>query len=453
MVGFKRKLGDSIQVRLSFYLSLGILFIALIAGTLAYFRSFDEAQEFQDDLLRQVASIVEQQVIPSHDFQSPGTEDTHDESHVFIQVLSNTQGAKSALKAQRLALPDILHDGLQTVDAAGTTYRLLVKPLKSGERLAVAQDVTVRDEMASESLLGTLTPLFILIPLLIFIVAYFIRKIFKAITRLSLEIDERDEQDLHSISAALLPLEIKPFVAAINRLLKRVRLSMDAQHRFVADAAHELRSPLTALSLQAERLSNSEMSVGAQERLARLREGIDRGRKLLDQLLALARLQASAPTNPGQVSIQQIFRRVLEDLMPLAESKGTDIGVTNDIDTELLTDEMDLITLVKNLVDNAIRYSPQGGRVDLSIRNENAATRIIIEDNGPGIPETEWQRVFAPFYRILGSRETGTGLGLSIVDAIANRLNAKVSLAYSNVELKSGLQVSVIFPNATQVDN
>ena len=347
-----------------------------------------------------------------------------------------------------MALPQNLRDGLQTVRANNETYRVLVRTLGSGERLAVAQETAVRDEIARDSSLRTLMPFLVLVPILLLVVAYLIRKIFKPIAALSIEIDQRSEQELHPIAPEPFPAEIRPFVGAINRLLMRVEQSMDAQRRFVADAAHELRSPLTALSLQAERLADTEMSTSAHERLSTLRQGIERGRTLLDQLLALARAQTSAITPNTTVSVQQVYRRVLEDLMPLAEVKGIDIGVVSDSDAHVLADEVDLITLVKNLVDNAIRYTPAGGRVDLSVATTNGVTTLVVEDNGPGIPEEERERVFDPFYRVLGSDEMGSGLGLSIIQTISARIGAKVSLGFASEQSRSGLRVMVAFPLA-----
>jgi two-component system OmpR family sensor kinase len=221
---------------------------------------------------------------------------------------------------------------------------------------------------------------------------------------------------------------------------------MVEQRRFVADAAHELRSPLTALSLQAERLANTEISANAHERLNTLRNGIERGRALLDQLLALARANTAEIEPASDVSIQQVVRKVLEDMMPLADAKGIDIGVVSAVDAHVHSNEVDIITLIKNLVDNAIRYTPAGGRVDLSVLTRNEAIALVIEDNGPGIPETERERVFDPFYRVLGSEEIGSGLGLSIVKTIAARNGAEVSLAFVNGLSKTGLRVTVTFP-------
>ena len=192
-----------------------------------------------------------------------------------------------------------------------------------------------------------------------------LRQMFKPIKAMASDIDHRNEGDLAALSETNVPSEIRPFVIAINQLLSRVGQSVAAQRRFVADAAHELRSPLTALSLQAERLADAEMSPEAQARLATLRQGILRNRCLLEQLLTLARIQEPSPEKSVPVSVQKVYRQVLEDLMPLAEVKNIDLGVVGGQDASVMATEVELYTLVKNLVDNAIRHTPHGGRVDL----------------------------------------------------------------------------------------
>jgi two-component system, OmpR family, sensor kinase len=451
MDGIKRRVKDSLQFRLSLWLSLAILIIALIAGTIAFFSAFNEAHELQDDVLLQVATLFDRHHLPVPQSDSFRKADSDAESRVFVQLLTAPPSSSGSRVANPpLALPQNLPDGMQTVSIGNKAYRVLIRTLGSGERLAVAQDTAVRDEIARDSSLRTLLPFLILVPILMFVVAVLIRKIFKPVADLSSEIDQRGEQELHPIAPEPLPAEIRPFVGAINRLLGRVEQSMDAQRRFVADAAHELRSPLTALSLQAERLADTEMSANAHERLNTLRQGIKRGITLLDQMLALARAQGSAVTTDTSVSIQQVYRRVLEDLMPLAEAKGIDIGVVSDSDAQVIANEVDVITLVKNLVDNAIRYTPPGGRVDLSVSDDNGATTLVIEDSGPGIPEADRERVFDPFYRVLGSDEIGSGLGLSIVRTISARLRATVSLGYACDQSRSGLKITISIPLVTQ---
>ncbi len=280
-------------------------------------------------------------------------------------------------------------------------------------------------------------------------VAVLVRRLFQPMALLAREIDQRDqrsEQDLQELAQHGLPAEVQPFVVAINRLLARVAQAMHAQRRFVADAAHELRSPLTALSLQAESLATVELPSPALERLAALRLGIERSRVLLNQMLALARAQSPLPAAPAPVPLQRIFRRVLEDLYPLAEQKSLDVGMAEGPDVAVLADEIDLLVLVKNLVDNAIRYTPAGGRIDLRALGDGSVPRLQVSDSGPGIPPEQRQRVFDPFFRTLGNEHAGSGLGLSIVATIAARIGARLQLDWSDPVAASGLQVTVVFP-------
>ena len=230
------------------------------------------------------------------------------------------------------------------------------------------------------------------------------------------------------------------------RLLARVDHAMLVQRRFVADAAHELRTPLTALSLQAERLQSADMSDSAKERLSTLRNGITRSQRLVVQLLTLARAQDQPVAALQPVSIQTVFRQVLEDTMPLAERKQIDIGVAGHADAMVLASEADLATLVKNLVGNAIRHTPVFGRIDLDVRVDSDTSVIQVSDTGPGIPPQERERVFEPFYRNLETGDSGSGLGLSIVKAIADRLGARIVLTFTDEALQTGLCVQVIVP-------
>jgi two-component system, OmpR family, sensor kinase len=448
MDGFKRRVGHSLQTRLCLWLSIVLLCSALIAGLLAFQSAFQEVHELQDDMLRQIAAMYDLQRLQFHGGLDLGGKVVRDdESRVFVELLPSGASPGAAVSPPPVALPPGLPDGIHSVRAGHKTYRVLIKTLGKGGRLAVAQETEVRDEIARDNALHTIMPFLILIPVLLLVVSGLVRKIFVPVRQLSAEIDRRGDKDLHRIASESLPKEIRPFVEAINSLLGRVEQSLSAQLRFVADAAHELRSPLTALSLQAERLSESEMSSRAHARLDTLRKGIERGRVLVEQLLALARVQASAITPGVRSSGQQAYRCVLEDLLPLAEIKNIDIGVTSDFDALVPLDEVSLITLVKNLVNNAIVYTPVGGCIDLSVAlGEGGVTMLVVEDSGPGIPEAERNRVFDPFHRIPGSDQIGSGLGLSIVRAIASRCDAAVHLDFADEQSKSGLRVTVVFP-------
>lgn len=446
MVRIQRRLNASIQHKLSFTLVLTIFVTAIVAGVFSFLSALHETNELQDEILRQVAQLengkLTQPVIQ--------LEDDDEESRVIVQQLGQPQDSSLSVDAGgALPLSSTLSDGLHTLPIEGETFRVLIETTPTGERIAVAQETDFRDEIARASAFHTVLPLLVLMPVLLWVVADLVRKMFRPIVTLSTEIDQRSEQDLHPVTDVGLPVEIRPFVVAINQLLNRASGSMDTQRRFIADAAHELRSPLTALSLQAERLSDAEMSIAAHERLAVLRQGIERGRKLLDQLLSLARVQSSTellPTSP--ISIQDIYRRVLEDLIPLAEAKHIDIGASGEEDAQVWVNESDMIALVKNLIDNAIRYTPEGGHVELSVQTSERSVVLRIQDTGPGISLAERARVFDPFYRPLGNTQLGSGLGLAIVRAIVDRIGAQIHLGYSDEATQTGLSVEVSIPLA-----
>lgn len=448
MDGFKKRLKESLQFKLSFSLSVAILVIALLAGVFSFLSAFQEANELQDDTLRQVAALFDRQVLAPHREGDHALAPAMDEeTRVVVQHLTDGDHMRGKGDAESvLPLPSKLPDGLQTVEIEGETFRVLVKTTLLGERIAVAQETGVRDDIASDSALRTLMPFLILVPILLLLVADLVRKMFLPIASLSSRLDQRAEDDLQPVPQDDLPSEVRPFAAAINRLLGRVGASMQVQRRFVADAAHELRSPLTALSLQAERLAATPMSGQAQERLDALRRGIERGRQLLEQLLALAKAQSEPDATKAALSVRQVYRTVLEDLLPLAEAKHIDIGLEGARDATVWTHEFDLVTVVKNLVDNAIRYTPCGGRVDLSVTAEEGRAVLRIKDSGPGIQVAERERVFDPFYRTLGSDQVGSGLGLSIVKAVADRMGAEIQLGFSDEVAQSGLCVRVLVP-------
>lgn len=448
MDGRKRELADSLQFRLALWLGLTLVGMAIVAGIASYISAFQEANEFQDDVLRQIATLYDSSTQPTPRIVEPDPSANKDaESRVFVQVMGSAASDPARPPPKYpLALAENLPLGLQTVRSDAESYRVFIRTLSNDQHLAVAQGTAARDEIARDSALRTLTPLLAMFPIMFIIVVYLIRRGFRPVTDLAREIDRRGENELHALASDSVPAEILPFVGAINRLLQRAELSMEGQRRFVAGAAHELRSPLTALSLQAERLANAEMSANAAERLITLRQGIERGKSLLTQLLSLAHAESALIAPSSTLSVQRAYRRALEGLVTLAEEKGIDVGIAVGPDAEVRADEADLDTLVRNLVENAIRYTPAGGRVDLSVSTSGDGVTLVIEDNGPGIPETERERVFERFYRSTGGDEIGSGLGLSIVKAICIRLGARISLGANDGTHQSGLRVTVAFP-------
>jgi two-component system OmpR family sensor kinase len=451
MDGVERRVGQSLQLRLSKWLAIAVLLSAVGAGVFSFKAAFHEANEIQDQQLKEVAALVTADNVR---FMEEGSmryvPEFEQEAKVVVQKLGNAN-------TQRLLdLPPTLPDGMRTLVLGDHEWRVVVRTLALGVRVAVGQQTSDRNEIARNSAVATLIPFLVLAPVLVGVVFLLVRHMFKPLARLAAELDARPDHDLSEIQVTggvtgdtPLPTEIVPFLVANNRMLARVARSVALQRRFIADAAHELRSPLTVLLLQAERLDVSEMSAQARERFTALSNGLTRTRSLVEQLLTLAHVQEGNGVEADLSPVAPAFRRVLEDLIPLAQARQIDIGVTGDSDVWVPASEPDLSTVLKNLVDNAIRYTPAGGRVDLSVHTSDGHASIVVEDTGPGIPADERERVFDRFYRVLGSGQSGSGLGLSIVQTIATRIGIHITLGDATwSDGRGGLRVTLAFPPA-----
>ena len=442
MAGRKGRLSRSLEFRLFLWLSLAILVIAGPAGALSYSHAFHEAIELQDDQLRQTAAWLKRQHFSAPLVAAQGPADADPESRLIV-LTAQPRGPWQPQEAAPGLVAEA-PDGLQTATIGGAPWRIVISTDEKGQRIAVGQQTALRNEIANTSAMRAVAPLLGLIILLPLVIGATLRRMLKPLKAMADDLKRRSDFNWKEIPEAQLPTEIQPFVAAIRRLLARVAASVAEQRRFLADAAHELRSPLTALSLQAERLDAADMPTEARERLADLRRGIARTRRLLDQLLALARAQNE--TGRAQpASLNAAIRTALEDLMPLAEAKRLDIGLVSRKDVILQAQDIDLTMLLKNLIDNAIRYTPHGGRIDLSVEAGEEGATLKIEDTGPGIPAEERERVFDPFHRIMGTDEFGSGLGLSIVKAVVDRLGGDIALGLSSA---GGLKVVVTLPQS-----
>lgn len=428
MDGFKRKISNSLQVQLSFWLFVSIALAAIGGGFFSFRGVLHEANEFQDDQLRQIAGLMQQQQPHTGLLITQMIEPSADpESQVIVQVIS-AEDNSIALLDERVALPASLSEDIHTIRGHRYRWRIFVRRLPSGERLIVGQRTDVRDEIANSSAWRTVYPFILLIPVLLLAIVVVVQYMLRPVKRLSDELDARDETDLSPLQDQQVPAEIRPFTTSINALLQRVQHSMDTQKRFVADAAHELRSPLTALSLQADNIRKTALPAQAQERMHDMQRGLQRMRSLLEQLLVMARSQERIVQAMTSIPMEQVFKQVLEDLMPTAEARQIEIEVDSGADAVFTGQLFDALMVIKNLIDNAIRYTPAGGQVILRARQQEGALLIVVEDTGPGIADDEMERVFDPFYRILGSGESGSGLGLAIVKAIAERNHAQISL-------------------------
>lgn len=408
---------NSIRLRLSLWISGFIVVTGFIAAGLSFVLAFADANEMQDSQLQQIAALASSGRMLS-DVTHASADDSEAENRLLIQTL-NGPGGREWLSAN-------LRDGIQTVRHKGEGWRVVVRPLPSGERIAVGQPTALRDEIATNSAVRTLVPLLLAIPGLILILVFLIKAILKPVVRLSVHLDARPADDAATLDTASIPQEIAPFVVSINRLLTRVSELLASQQRFIADAAHELRTPVTALLLQAENLERCDMPAEARSRLLPLSGGLARTRALLEQLLSLAR-QQNAESGAAPIRLDEVVREVLRDVLPLAGAKNLDVAADTLAPVQIRGTFPQLAALVRNALDNAVRYTPAGGRIEISI-SANAGDAVMwIDDSGPGLPDAELERVFEPFYRA-SATESGSGLGLAIVRAVAQRLGGDVKL-------------------------
>ncbi|AXI01624.1 sensor histidine kinase [Aquirhabdus parva] len=427
-----------------------ILIIGLLAAFGEYHATRKEALNMQDHNLELIAQLVaDQQALtfpsmiahgqlpsPPPPMDEPPQTDLslkrkkHKESElqeakIIIQPLV---ADGQPIQAHWIQVPKHLADGLSTLQSQGEDWRVFVRTLPTGQQFLVGQRTALRDELARYTSLRMMIPLVVLFPVLLLVITLVIRQAFKPITALALHTDQQKDGVPLPLNNQKIPREILPFVFSINNLLRRLSHSLNHQRRFIADAAHELRTPITALTLQTENLEHTALTPEGIERVRQLRQGLNRSQHLLEQLLSLAKQHSGYTGNIEYVSLTACLHEVLGDLMPLALQKNIDLGVVQQDDVAVHAALQDVQTILRNAISNAIRYTPEGGQVDIRIYGEEALAVIEVTDSGLGIPESDLLRVFDPFYRALGQNDAGSGLGLTIIQEIAQRYGGQVTL-------------------------
>ena len=423
MDGLKRAVKkQSLQKKLNSWIMLASVIFALLASVVLGVLSFIEAQGSQDIHLRQIGELVAQGQLSSGIATGGDTDET-----LLIQRLQvGFQG--------KLPIAFNHPDGLYSLILQGEQWRVLI--LTSPEtnhtpsmHFAVAQQTAFRDELAWESSLYSFFAILLLVPLLMGVIHMIIHRSFMPLQVLSEQVGQLKEANLVPLEEAGVPQEITPFIVSINHLLLRIRDMFTQQNRFISDAAHELRTPLTALSLLTENLTNAVDMKQVEQRLRPLQEGMSRMQALVKQLLSLARIQGNPTKEMEVVNIQTIVQYAMADLYPLAEAKSIDLGMLQNKSMMLMDIEGGLAILLRNAIDNAIRYTPYGGKVDVSLFVKDTYAVLQVHDSGPGILENKLTQVFEPFYRMQGNAESGNGLGLAISLEISHRLGGEITLS------------------------
>ncbi|MGE0802425.1 MAG: ATP-binding protein [Lautropia sp.] len=430
---------------------LGSLFVvialaALLQGVIAYRTALAEADQLFDYNMRQMAlslRVGDPRATRPLPAEGDGSLDGID----FVVQVWTGDGLRIFESSPSLRLPQRAVLGFSDVRANGIDYRVYAVATPT-RVIEVAQNLAVRKRLAGGIALRSLAPIALMTPPLLLIVWWVVTRTLAPVARVRGQLAARQADDLSPIDGAGMPDEVLPLIEELNALLQRLRAAFAAQRDFVADAAHELRSPLAALRLQLQGLQRAGDDATRSAAVERLGHGIGRAARLVEQLLALARQQGDVAAGSREpVDLAALARDAVAAAAPLAHARRVDLGVAQaDAAARVRGDPDALATLLRNLVDNAIKYAPVGGTVDVAVVGGGDGVTLTVEDSGPGIAPADRDRVLDRFYRSpqRDPAVDGSGLGLAIVRAIAERHGARVTLDQS--PRLGGLRATVLLP-------
>ncbi len=433
----------SVRARLLVWLLSAVVLGAFLGAGVTYRNVLRELDAQFDYQLRQMAlSLRDQGFVSPEDAAAIA-----DEQMDFIVQIWAADGARIYASRAPMGFPPQAVLGFSNMEAAGMNWRTFGVAARD-RVIQVAQPAEIRRNLAAQAALRSVVPMFGIAPLLAAIIWWTVGVSLAPLRRVAKEVEQRSASALEPLGGSGSPAEIAPLVQAINALLERLRDSFCAQRAFVADAAHELRSPLTALKLQLGILERADTAAARRAAQDALSAGIERASRLVEQLLTLARNEPGA-TDIAQerVDLTEAARLGVADAVALADDRAVELSFHAAGPAPVLGDPAALRILVRNLVNNAVRYTPRGGSVEARLQTSGDRLELIVDDSGPGIPVAERERVFDRFFRRPveeGSSDiSGSGLGLAIVRTIADRHRASVSLLDSPL---GGLRARVLFP-------
>lgn len=402
----------SLRSRLITVLVALVLLVTAAAALWSYHRAFVEAKEAQDGLLARVAEIVKS---PGVDFVEDGPSPTANQSGLVVEVLGRPGMPHD--------LPATLPDGLATVATDNGQQRVMVRSLADGRRIAVAQPIAVRQDAVNDTLLSTVMPIVLGAPFLILVAWLVVAWALKPVDALRRELERRGDGSLAPLPGTKVPKELARFLNALEAHHLRASEVLEGQRRFAAEAAHELRTPVAAVSFQAEHLLAATTDADRVRRQDALRGGLERLRALCEQLLVLG---DETPRADQRVPLEEIARVVAGHVVEMADGEGADmlwdLGDAGGAPVPAAATRI----ILQNLVHNAIRYAGSAGPIEVRARRGPARIRLEVLDHGPGIREPE--RAMDAFHREAGQETPGTGLGLAITARTLERLGGELQL-------------------------
>ena len=429
----------SLRTQLLLWLLPVYLLSAAIVLVANYLHYRDSTHAFMDGQMHRLALAYQQQLQQDPTLPALPSLDADHVEHdgtVIVQFWGRDGLLASTWSVAGLGLQD--GEGFHDLELGGHAWRIYTAAPGLWPRVQVVQSGEFRQLIALHTAEEAAEPIAVLIPVTVLLLWLAVWLALRPMDRLVRAIAAQDERNLAELPIQQVPAELKPLITSTNALLARLKEAFAAQQRFVQDAAHELRTPLTALKLQVENL-RPQLDEG---QTTRLEGGIERMQRLVEQLLRLARQEAAPQgADARPVELAEILRQSINDLVPLAEARGIDLGLTAAEPAEVQADTRDLRSVFDNLLENALRYTPAGGRVDVSLKQVDGTPQVEFLDTGPGIPPELLERVFDRFYRVLGTGTQGSGLGLAIARGAAGRAGMRIEL--SNRGDRSGLAARV----------
>lgn len=461
-------MNHSIRHRLLVILLSTMALVWLVTATTGFVETRHEISELFDAQLAQSAHILH--ALAGHEIEELGQMDEGLTFHLqeIVDGFNHRDGHKYerliafqiwAPKSQELVLRSLSAPTALLSDEHGysdrvinaTSWRIFsLKDSDTGFIILVGQSYAIRNELINAVALQHIMPMLLAFPLMAFFIWAGIGQALKPLVRLTSEVGNRAPTNLMPINLTGVPEETRSLVGAINKLFARLQDAFTNERRFTADAAHELRTPLAALKTQAQVAQRATDKEQRMRSLDQMLIGVDRTSRLLEQLLTLARVDPETDLRQEeQVDLCLLAAEVMADLAPKAIEKNIELNLEENIKSVVNGHSDSLHILLRNLIDNAIRYTPEGGSVEVTINTYNDVVQLMIADSGTGIPEEERERIFERFYRRTGTKAAGSGLGLSIVKRIADLHQARIQLTDAKL---GGLCVIMQFPAAEHPD-
>jgi two-component system, OmpR family, sensor kinase len=437
----------SLREHLLLWLLPVFLAAAIIATVWTYYMFGNMVSMFMDNQMSVLAD--------SHAVETLGPPtlrpltDHHVEKGGLIVQIWDGQGGLLTTSYPALAVPLQATDGFKDLRIGSERWRIYTMHT-SGRTVQSIQNLEFRAMVINKQAFTAGLPIALLMPISAWILWFGACRAMGRLEALARAVAAQDENTITELPTKDVPSEISPFVMAVNRLLTRLRDAFASQRRFVQDAAHELRTPITAMTLQLENLKACPMDAETAAQVSQFEAGLRRTKRLIEQLLRLARQEAPQKVEAASnVDLAPFLQELISDLMPCADHRDIDIGLSFDINANVRANPHELRSLLHNLLDNALRYTPEHGVVDVRLFVDNGKVVVEIVDTGPGIPPDLLPRVFDRFFRIEGSDTEGSGLGLAIAKHAAER--NRIDLHLDNRIERTGLVARVTFADGAGV--